>query len=148
MMHQLVFVHFTIVSISRFIDRSYYQHFAQNAVYHFIFVCSKLMETGVHGQVGQFAVLVAILDIKQDPASVIIQYHRQKVYTVMETRSKYLTATSEGVQVSLSLVCIRLFLSRIKLSWTFAVNILKKQQKSQYIYKNKERVFTFFCLVF
>ncbi|CAG2188228.1 HMCN [Mytilus edulis] len=36
------------------------------------------METGVHGQVGQFAVLVAILDIKQDPASVMIQYHRQK----------------------------------------------------------------------
>lgn len=74
------------------------------------------MEAGVYGQVGQFAVLVAILDTKQDPAFVIIQYHRQKPYTVMETRSKYLTATSEGVQVSLSLVCIRLFLSRLKLS--------------------------------
>ncbi|CAC5422939.1 HMCN [Mytilus coruscus] len=63
-------------------------------------VLCKLMETGDHGQTGQSVVLVVILAIKQDPASVLIRYHRQMAHTVMESRSKYLTAALQCVQVA------------------------------------------------
>ncbi|VDI83381.1 Hypothetical predicted protein [Mytilus galloprovincialis] len=66
---------------------------------HVLVLFVQLMETGVLGWAGQYVVLVAILAIKLDPASVIVRYHRRMALTVMGSHLKYLTAALLCVQL-------------------------------------------------